>query len=1069
MTNAKLKITLDGKIYSFSEGETILSIATRNQIYIPTLCYIEGLTPFGGCRLCIVKVEGMKGFPTACSTPARIGMVVITKDEEIQELRSEVMKLILSEHPYSCLICTQKDQCEDTRTSKVKSGRKFGCFSCPNKETCEVREIVEFLEIKEVPYELKYKNLPLDRGDPFIEIDYNLCIVCGRCVRVCNELRGSGAINFLYRGNEGRVSTAYDLLHLDSNCQFCGACVDICPTGVMSSKNMKWVKKTDNFTTSICGFCSVGCGFNYYNINDTLMESIPNKENPINRGQACVIGRFCTPPFINGARRLKDPLIRKDKTLIPSDWNTAYGKIIENLKQFKPGEIAVLASRDLSNESAYILNKFSLEILKTDNISINYDGDTIEIFYELLKRHLNVEFLPRSFEDILSSNWILLLNSNIEISHPMLQVYLKRAKDNGARIISLNIGDPEFTFTIKRLIDYELHLEREEFVAFILLIAKELLSGNNSQQKLIKNATEFNAIYDEIVIPETIIEYQQIVNDLIMKGKGSIIFGHVFPLPDDYQKDLIGLILNLIILSSEPIQFIPLWRRGNTEGVFQTINPTKPSFNELCKQIKSGKIKALFLTEHLENTEILKNLDFLIIQDIFPSSNFQFADVILPAATFIEDSGTLINSELRIQEFKTAAAGIGKSKPDWKIICELAGIFEDPKSAKFQFDDAQTISKEITNEIAVFRSHFTRDIEFDHKNSTLYLPSLKYSALKTWHDAFDLSTFTYRGEKIGNQVSDLNGFINYRNLKKSGMLKLEEEEIMKPGFKILKNKEIVPNMYELIIEAPLIAKKARSGNFVLIMNDEESERLPMTLSNWDAEEGTITIYYQEQGFSTKELTEKPEGNTLYSVVGPLGNEIKIEKFGTVLLGGGCYGIGGIYPIAKEAKQKGNRVIVILEARNQLLFYLEKEFEELVDKVIYFTSDGSKGQQGKIEDAIAQILKDEPKIDWSYFIGCKHMMRDASNATKELGPIPTHVSLSTIMIDGTGMCGGCRLTLIEDGKKITKFACVDGPCFDGHLVKWDELVGRSAAFDDDEILVYQNHFCKILEKYRTETL
>ncbi|NVM31343.1 MAG: sulfide/dihydroorotate dehydrogenase-like FAD/NAD-binding protein [Candidatus Helarchaeota archaeon] len=1068
MPRKKLTLKIDDKLVEFKEGQTILEIAKNNDIYIPNLCYIEGLTPYGGCRLCLVKVEGMKGFPTACSTPAKKDMVIITKDAELQELRREVMKLILSEHPYSCLICENKSHCEELRPSKVKSGRKFGCFSCSNKESCEVREIVDFIELKDVPYELRYKNLPLIRDDPFIEQDYNLCIECGRCVRVCNEVRGSGAIAFLYRGPNTRVSTAYDLLHLDVNCQFCGACVDICPTGVMSSKNMKWVKKTDNCTISICGFCSVGCGFDYYSTDEKLMESIPNKENPVNKGQACVIGRFCTPPFINGLERLKDPLIRKNNDLVPYTWDEAYTTISEELKKYSPEEIAILVSRDLSNESAYILYKLAKKVLKTDNIFTIYDGDTIETLCSLLNKHLNVNLLPRSFQDIPNSKWILLINSNIEDSHPMLQVYLKKAKDNSATIVSLNTGDPEFTSTIKRLIDYELHLTKEEMVAFIILIAKNLIKIKNAQLKSIKNFNEFNSLLEDFIVPKKILNYESVISDFIENGKGTILFSHIAPLPDDYKADLIGVLLDLIILSKNNIQFIPLWRRGNTEGVFQTNSYDNQPFKSVLKKIKSGKVKALYLTERIEDLNLLKNIKFLVIQDIFPSDNFQFANVVLPTCTFIESSGSFVNSELRIQQFNKSASNIGESRTDLKIFSELALQIDNSHIAEFEYINVDEILNEIKDKNLYFKSKKSMKTAFSLQKTSFYIPSLKYPALKTSYEPFNLGSFNYRGEKISNQVADLKGIINYRKLKKSGMLKLEEEKAEKPGFRVLKNEEIIPNMYELIIEAPLIAKKARPGNFVLIMKDEESERLPMTLSNWDESKGTITIYYQERGYSTKELTELSRGETLYTVVGPLGNEITIEKFGTVLLGGGCYGIGGIFPIAKEAKLKGNKVIVILEARNKILFYLEKEFEELADEVIYCTSDGSKGLKGKIEAAIELVIKEGTKIDWCYFIGCKHMMRNASIATKELGPIPTYVSLNTIMIDGTGMCGGCRLSLIQEGKEVTKFACVDGPCFDGHLVNWDELIGRGIQFNEAEVFIYQNHFCKMLEKYRTES-
>ncbi len=1068
MPENKLTLSIDNQVVQFTQGQTILDVARANGIYIPTLCYIEDLTPYGACRLCIVKVEGMKGFPTACSTPAQKDMVIITKDEDLQELRREVMKLILSEHPYSCLICSNRDHCEDMRLSKVKSGRKFGCFSCPNKETCELKEIVDFLELKDVPYELRYKNLPLLRDDPFIEQDYNLCIVCGRCVRVCNELRGSGAINFLYRGPDARVSTAYDLLHLDTNCQFCGACVDICPTGVMSSKNMKWVKKTDNFTPSICGFCSVACGFNYYALGDKLMESIPDINNSVNKGQACVIGRFCTPPFINGAERLKDPLVRKEYALVPCDWATAYSKVVENLKRFQPDEIAILASRDLSNESAYLLNQFAKEVLNTENIFTNYDGDTIDTLYDLVQTHCNVPVLPRSFDDISKSDWVLLINSNIEVSHPVLQVNLKKARDNGASIISLNIGDPEYSFTMKRLIDHELHLSKEDLLAFILYLAETLIQQGDAHIKSIRNFHEFSSIFEDIIVPEDILKYNSVLQELTQKTKGTIILSHINPLPEDYKADLIGLLLNLIILTNNTIQLIPLWRRGNTEGVYQTNSYNNKSFKTIIKEIKSGKVKALYLTERIENLALLKNIEFLVVQDIFPSDNFQYADVVLPACTFIEHSGSSINSELRLQKHNKSAANFGISKPDWLIFCDLARELKDTQSRLIEFSDADEVLSEIITRNPYFEAVKAIGPIFTIQNPSFYIPELRYSALKTAYEHFNLASFKYRGEVIANQVADLRGIINYRQLKKSGMLKVEEVEIEKSGFKVLNNEEIVPNMYKLMIEAPLIAKKAQPGNFAIIMKDEESERIPMTLSDWDAEQGTITIYYQERGYSTKELTEVTAGGTLFSVVGPLGNDITIDKFGTVLLGGGCYGIGGIYPVARKAKQKGNKVIVILEARNARLFYLEREFEELVDEVIYCTSDGSKGCKGKIEDAIKKILDQEPQIDWCYFIGCKHMMRDASNATKALGPIPTFVSLSTIMIDGTGMCGGCRLSLIEDGQEITKFACVDGPCFDGHKVNWDEIVGRGILFDEEEVLIYQNHSCKLLEKYKTET-
>jgi NADH dehydrogenase/NADH:ubiquinone oxidoreductase subunit G len=196
MDQPKNLLNIDNKSIEFIKGQTILEVAQKADIYIPTLCYIENLTPYGGCRLCIVKVEGMRGYPTACSTIAENGMNITTNDEELRELRIEVLKLILSEHPFSCLTCESRGNCEEQRKGENKAGRSFGCFFCSSKDHCDLRSITDYLEITDIEYQLEYRNSSLKRNDPFIEVDPNLCILCGKCVRICNELRNIG--NSLY-------------------------------------------------------------------------------------------------------------------------------------------------------------------------------------------------------------------------------------------------------------------------------------------------------------------------------------------------------------------------------------------------------------------------------------------------------------------------------------------------------------------------------------------------------------------------------------------------------------------------------------------------------------------------------------------------------------------------------------------------------------------------------------------------------------------------------------------------------------------------------------------------------
>ena len=229
-------ITIDGKELKIKKGQTILEVARGGGIYIPTMCDIEGLTPFGACRLCTVKVIGdRKPFQTACSSPAAPGMTIITKDDELQDIRRDILQMRLSEHPSGCLVCGHNEVCDDLKENQDQqpANRTFGCFACSRKEICDLRRIVEYLGISELDYDFEYKNVPVENEDPFFERDYNLCIFCGRCVRVCTELRGINAIDFMKRGHEAHISTANDISHLDSNCQFCGACVDVCPVGSM--------------------------------------------------------------------------------------------------------------------------------------------------------------------------------------------------------------------------------------------------------------------------------------------------------------------------------------------------------------------------------------------------------------------------------------------------------------------------------------------------------------------------------------------------------------------------------------------------------------------------------------------------------------------------------------------------------------------------------------------------------------------------------------------------------------------------------------------------------------------
>ncbi|MBN1226322.1 MAG: sulfide/dihydroorotate dehydrogenase-like FAD/NAD-binding protein [Deltaproteobacteria bacterium] len=282
-------------------------------------------------------------------------------------------------------------------------------------------------------------------------------------------------------------------------------------------------------------------------------------------------------------------------------------------------------------------------------------------------------------------------------------------------------------------------------------------------------------------------------------------------------------------------------------------------------------------------------------------------------------------------------------------------------------------------------------------------------------------------------------------------------------FEIVEKSEVF-NVHKIVVTAPDIARAVRAGQFVIIMGAEYSERIPVTVSDWDAAAGTIVLYVLEVGISTLELARMKVGDSLFAVTGPLGVPSEIKNYGTVVLGGGCYGIGGIYPIAKACKEAGNKVISIIEARYKDMFYNEKALMEVSDKLLYATSDGSKGKKGKVEDVVCEMLEQGQKIDQAFFMGCTQMLERCSDATRS-NSIPTKVALNSIMLDGTGMCGACRVSV---GGQI-KFACVDGPEFDGHEVDWNELHSRKAAYAEQETGVYQSysHECMAEKKFKQE--
>jgi len=272
-------------------------------------------------------------------------------------------------------------------------------------------------------------------------------------------------------------------------------------------------------------------------------------------------------------------------------------------------------------------------------------------------------------------------------------------------------------------------------------------------------------------------------------------------------------------------------------------------------------------------------------------------------------------------------------------------------------------------------------------------------------------------------------------------------------FEILENQVIADKVNRYRIHSPQIAERRKAGQFIILRIDDQGERIPLTIADADPQEGSLTLVVQEVGKSTARMTQLKPGDVLRDVVGPLGAPTHVEKHGTVIIVGGGIGIAPAHPIAQAMRAAGNKVVSILGARTKGLIIMEEEMQKASDQVIVCTDDGSYGKKGLVTDAIKEWVQANGKAGLVVAIGPVIMMKFVSKLTKELG-IPTVVSLNPIMVDGTGMCGGCRVTV--GGK--TKFACVEGPEFDGHQVDFDELTRRQAFYREQEQEAY--HRCKL---------
>jgi len=339
-----IKITINGKKISVDEGKTILDAARRNDIYIPTICDDPRLEPYGGCRLCLVQIKGMPRLVTACTTPVTDGMEVETTNDQIERQRRTIVELLLSDHPNDCMVCE-------------KAG------------DCTLQELAYFYDLRSNRFYGERRQYTKKDLNPFIQRDMEKCILCGKCVRVCEEVQGVGAIDISSRGFTAKVSPPFEK---DLDCEFCGQCVSLCPTGALMGREalgrgrQKDVRKVE----TICPYCGCGCNLTLH-VNRDEVVSVSSRPDTVNEGWLCVKGRFGYN-FIKSPDRLKTPLIKKDGVFVEASWDEAFQYVADRLTAIKekngPDAIAGLSSARCTNEENYLFQKFIRAGIGTNNV-----------------------------------------------------------------------------------------------------------------------------------------------------------------------------------------------------------------------------------------------------------------------------------------------------------------------------------------------------------------------------------------------------------------------------------------------------------------------------------------------------------------------------------------------------------------------------------------------------------------------------------------------------------------------------------------------------------------------------
>jgi len=678
---ATLKMEIDHREVFFPEGKTVLRAAELNNIYIPSLCSHKDLSPFGGCRMCIVEIEGMRGYPLSCSTIAQEGMKVLTDTATLRDMRREILQLILSEHPSSCLVCSEAQECRQYQYTIRKTGVTTGCRYCPNDGQCELQTVVEKVGLTEIDYPVYYRGYEAEHDDPFFDRDYNICILCGRCVRMCQEVRGTAILAFKYRGPKVQIGPAFGNSHVEAGCEFCGACVSVCPTGALADKSSKWDGKPDGREVSTCPFCALGCRINIHHKGGRLSKVYPNLDPEINDGQLCVRGRFSMPETTHHHERARKPMLRRGKYFREVSWEEAQDDVAGRLKGLKPEEFLMLVSGDLTNEGLYTAQKFVRTCMGSDSIDstarLSLPGG-LGLWTKLLE-------LPISIKGIADADSIIEVGLDSRFYYSVIGVEIRRALHKGAKLVTIDPRDSN----LAHYTDFSLKP----------LPGQEGIILDAFAQVLNKNRYDLKETAKEAYIEEELLK--RVIDEIASGEQLAVIIG---PIALGYSSKTVLVDAIFKLAKRKNTIFMPLYNGSNIRGALEL-----GVFGEILPGVVASKNNGISLADVIEKRKKPKviylvgespfferpDCEYIISQDIYYPP-FEI-DAFLPAASFAEADGTITNIEGRVQglvkvESLPESAVTGFVRPDWQIFSELS---QRLGCKDMRYESADAVLKEI--------------------------------------------------------------------------------------------------------------------------------------------------------------------------------------------------------------------------------------------------------------------------------------------------------------------------------------------------------------------------------------